>query len=95
MNFMKNWSVGMKRDVAFVGLTIFLLLGIWSPAWDAPVWQSLLLYLLAVGCLVPAITYGREIGFDSLALALVPAVCVGVIMFGSLAHFVWEFFLRY
>lgn len=95
MGFMSHWSTNLKRDLAFVGLALFVLLGIWSPAWEAPFWQSALFYLLAIGCLIPAVAYGREIGFESLAVALVPAICIAVMMIGALGHFVWEFFLRY
>jgi len=66
MSFMSDWSTNLKRDLAFVGLALFVLLGIWSPAWGAPFWQSLIFYLLAIACLIPAVTFGREIGFDSL-----------------------------
>jgi len=95
MSFMSNWSSNLKRDLAFAGVAVFIVLGIWSPAWSAPVWQTLLFYVFAIACLVPGIKHAYETGMDSLATALIPAICLGVMMFGAIGHFVWEFFLRY
>lgn len=92
---MSNWSPNLKRDLAFVGMTIFVVFGIWGPAWEAPFWVMLVSYLLAAVCLVPAVKNARELGFDSIGQAIVPILSVALMMIGAMGYFVWEMFLRY
>lgn len=90
---MKNWSPNLKRDVAFALLAIFVVLGIWSPAWEAPTWLTVLFYALGVVFLIPAVKNGREVGFDPLSNAIGAVIAVAVMMIGSISYFVWEMFL--
>ena len=92
---MKNWSPNLKRDLAFLGIAVFVVFGIWGPAWEAPVWVMLVSYLLAVACLVPGVKNGREVGFDSIGNAIIPVASVVLMMIGAIGYFVWEMFLRY
>ncbi|MCA9256398.1 MAG: hypothetical protein KDA33_12210 [Phycisphaerales bacterium] len=90
---MGNLSLNAKRDLAFVGLAIFVCLGIWSPGWAAPLWQTLTFYGVAVVFLIPALKHGRETGFDPISNAVVPAVAVVLMMLAAISYFVWELLL--
>lgn len=92
---MKNWSPNVKRDVAFSLLAVVVALGIWSPAWQAPIWVPVILYGLGVVLLVPAVKNGREVGFDPISNAIVAVLSVSVMMISAISYFIWEFFLRY
>ena len=89
---MKNWSPNLKRDVAFSLLAIVVVLGIWSAAWEAPIWQPMVFYGLGIVLLVPAVANGREVGFEPLSNAIVAVISVGVMMIGAISYFVWEMF---
>ncbi|HPF37094.1 MAG TPA: hypothetical protein P5081_00205 [Phycisphaerae bacterium] len=90
---MGNLSLSAKRDLAFVGLAVFTSLGIWSPGWAAPLWQTLTLYGIAFVFLIPALKLGRETGFDPISNAAVPAGAVVLMMLAAISYFVWELFL--
>ena len=92
---MQNLSPNTRRDLSFIGLAIFVSLGIWSPGWQAPTWQTVTLYVLGIICLIPAIKNARETGLDPIGNALVPALSGALMMIASISYFLWEIFFRY
>lgn len=92
---MQKLSSNLKRDIAFVGLGIFVVLGIWSPAWAAPLWLTLAFYAVGFVFLIPAVRNGRETGFDPLSNAVVAVLSVAAMMVGAISYFVWEMFFRF
>lgn len=92
---MQNLSPNAKRDLSFIGLAIFVSIGIWSPGWGAPAWVTILLYVLAAVCLVPAIKNAKETGLDPIGNAIVPAISGALMMLAAIGYFLWEMFFRY
>ncbi|MCB9856823.1 MAG: hypothetical protein H6818_14170 [Phycisphaerales bacterium] len=92
---MQNLSPNAKRDLSFIGLAVFVSIGIWSPGWQAPIWQTILLYALALVCLFPAIKNAKETGLDPIGNAIVPVISGVLMMLSAISYFLWEMFFRY